>query len=81
MANFVKNCHFLWSGMTLLNKKTNKTRSQVIPDPKKWPFFKKWAIKNSKPYFFGQNFDMSKCLSVRASTDIKSGQKFQQEPG
>ena len=51
MADFVKNGHFLGSGMTLLTKRTNKTGSQVILQSKKLPFFKKSDIKNSNPYF------------------------------
>ena len=57
MANFVKNGHFLGSRMTLFTKRTNKTRSQVIPEPKKWPVFK-------KSLFFGRNFDISKFFEM-----------------
>ena len=39
VCSFSKQSH-----LTVLTKKTNKTRSQVIPDPKKWPFFTKSAI-------------------------------------
>ena len=81
MADFVKNGHFLGSEMTLLSKRTNKTRSQVIPDPKKWPFFTKSAIKNSNPNFLVTILTCPNSLSVRASTDVESGQKFQLEPG
>ena len=96
MANFVKNGHFFWvrndlrsglvcsfskqSHLTMLTKRTNKTRSQVIPDPKKWPFFTKSAIKNSNSYFLTKILTCPNFLDVRASTDVKRGQKFQLEP-
>ena len=74
MADYVKNGHFLEQ------KRTNKTRSQVIPDPKKWPFFTKLAIKNSNSYFLVKVLTCPNSLDVRASTDVKRGQKFQLEP-
>ena len=64
----------------LLTKTTNKTRSQVIPDLKKRPFFTKSAIKNSNSYFLTKILTCPNSLDVRASTDVKRGQKFQLEP-
>ena len=66
--------------MTRLTKRTNKTWSQVIPDPKKWPLFTKSAIKNSNSYFLTKILTCPNFLDVRASTDVKRGQKFQLEP-
>ena len=80
MADFVKNGHFLGSRMTLFSKSTNKTHSQVIPDPQKWPFFTKSAIKNSNFYFLTKILKCPNSLDVRASTDVKRAQKFQLEP-
>ena len=81
MTHFVKNGHFLGSGMTLLSKRTNKTRSQVIPDPKKMAIFDKIGHRKFKFYFLVKILTCPNSLSVRASTDVKSGQKFQLEPG
>ena len=93
-ANFVKNGHFLVrndlrsglvcsfsknSKMTLLTKRTNKTRSQVIPDPKKSPFSTKSAIKNPNHYFLANFLTCPYSLDVRPSTDVESGRKFQLE--
>ena len=88
-VDFVKNSHFFGSGMTCevlfvllvsrvillcLLKKTNKTQSQVIPDPKKWPFFTKSAITKSNSYFFTKILTCPNFLDVRASTNVKRGQ-------
>ena len=48
--------------------------------PKKWPFFTKLAIKNSNSYFLVKVLTCPNFLDVRASTDVKRGQKFQLEP-
>ena len=80
MADLVKNGHFLGSGMTYDRVLFVLLESRVISDPKKWPFFTKSALKNSNPLLV----KISTCpnsLIVRASTDVKSGQKFQLEPG
>ena len=71
MADFVKNTYH--SKMPLLTKRTNKTRSQVIPDPKKWLFFTKLAINNSDSYFLVKVLTCPNFLDVRASTDVKRG--------
>ena len=59
---------------------TSKEFGHVIPDPKKWPFFTKLAVKNSNSYFLVKVLTCPNFLDVRASTDFKRGQKFQLEP-
>ena len=76
MADFVKNGHFLGSGMTCDRVLFVLLESRVISDPKKWPFFKKF-----KSLFLVKISTCPNSLIVRASTDVKSGQKFQLEPG
>ena len=75
VCSFSKQSH-----LTVLTKRTNKTWSQVIPDPKKWPFFTKLAVKNSNSYFLVKVLTCPNSLDVRASTNVKRGQKFQLEP-
>ena len=69
VCSFSKQSH-----LTVLTKKTNKTQSQVIPDPKKWPFFTKSAITKSNSYFFTKILTCPNFLDVRASTNVKRGQ-------
>ena len=54
--------------------------SRVILDPKKWPFFTKSAIKKSN-CFLVKILTCPNSLSVRASTDVESGRKFQLKRG
>ena len=71
MADLVKNRHFFGSGMTCeLVLFVNKNRL----------FFTKSAIKNTNPNVFHKILTCPNSLSVRAFTDVKSGQKFQLEP-
>ena len=63
------------------SSRRNKTRSQVISDPKKLPFFAKLAIKNPNFQFWVKILVCPNFLGVRASTDVKSDQKFQVEHG
>ena len=90
MADFVKNGHFLGSGMTcdwglfvflvstvrwlcLLKEQTRPGHSW----PKKWLFFTKSAVKKSNSYFLVKVLICPNSLNVRASTNVKRGQKFQ----
>ena len=81
MANFVKNGHFWGSGMTCDRVLFVLVVMRAILDPKKkekWSFSTKLAIKIQ---IFFVKIKCPNSLSVRASTDVKSGQKFQLEPG
>ena len=45
------------------------------------PFSTKSVLKNPNPYFFLKILTFPNSLSLRASTDVKTGQKFELEPG
>ena len=76
MADLVKNGHFFGSGMTCDRVLFVLLESRVISDPKKMAIFHKIGHKKFKSLFL-----VRISLIVRASTDVKSGQKFQLEPG
>ena len=62
------------------SSRRNKTRSQVISDPKKLPFFTKLAIKDPNFQFWVKILVCPNFLGIRASTDVERGPKFQLEP-
>ena len=78
MANFVKNGHFLGSGMTY-DRVLFVLRSFLTPKKWKMVVFNKVGHKKFKFLFLGQNFDMPKFFEFQ-SILVKSGQKFQLEP-
>ena len=64
-----------------MSKILGKNKVLNFLGPQKMAAFTKLVLKNSNPNFFLKILTCPNFLSVKASKDVKSGPKFQLEPG
>ena len=83
MANFVENDHFSFFWVRYGSHYYKNKQDPIAGHswPQKMAIFDKIGHKKFKFYFLVKILTCPNSLSVRASTDVKSGQKFQLEPG